>query len=98
MTDARREWISKRAYSIWEETGRPHGHDGEHWAQAVREREEIERLATAKKKPLIEISAKAKQAEAAKPKKKAETAEEKPISAKPAKAKALKASANSKPI
>ena len=103
MTDARREWISKRAYSIWEETGRPHGHDGEHWAQAVREREEFERLApearpATAKKPLIEISAKAKKVETAKPKKKADSTAEKPVPAKPAKAKALKTAANSKPI
>ncbi|WP_234187962.1 DUF2934 domain-containing protein [Shinella sp. NM-101] len=67
MTDTRREWISKRAYSIWETAGRTHGHDAEHWEQAVREREEFERVALATeakpaeaRKPLIEISGKAK--------------------------------------
>ena len=45
MTDARTEWISKRAYALWEAAGRKHGHDGEHWEQAVREREEFERVA-----------------------------------------------------
>lgn len=95
MTDARREWISKRAYSIWEEVGRPHGHDAEHWQQATQERDEFERVAlapegrpTAARKPLIEISRKmpAKKAEAAKPKKTL------------AKAKSTKADAGSKPI
>lgn len=70
MTDARREWISKRAYMIWEAAGRPDGHDGEHWEQAVREREEFERVALAggettpakAGKPLIEISKKARAA------------------------------------
>ena len=107
MTDARMEWISKRAYSLWEESGRPHGQDEEHWAQAVREREEFERVAlpadakpSGRKKPLIEISGKAqaKKADAAKPKKKADAGAEKPIAAKAAaKAKVPKA-VNSKPI
>jgi len=108
MTDARSEWISKRAYTIWEEAGRPHGHDADHWAQAVLEREEFERVALApetkpasKKKPLIEISAKAqeKKPEAAKSKKKADAVAEKPAAAKAvAKAKSSKAAANSKLI
>lgn len=105
MTDARKEWISKRAYSIWEEAGRPHGHDNAHWEQAVRERDELERVAlkpdaaTAKvsKKPLIEIS-KTKDAETVKPKKKAAGAEKPAAAAKAiAKVKSAKA-ANSKPI
>lgn len=109
MTDARMEWISKRAYTIWEESGRPHGQDNEHWEQAVREREEFERAALAPdakpanaKKPLIEISKKARAAksadETATPKKKkAEAAAEKPVAAKTvAKAKAAKATTNGK--
>lgn len=103
MTDARREWISKRAYSIWEEAGRPHGHDAEHWEQAACERDEFERVALAPegkpaKKPLIEISSKAHatKAEPAKSKKKkADAATEKPLAAK-AVAKSTKA-ANGKP-
>ena len=103
MTDARIEWISKRAYTLWEEAGRPHGQDEEHWSQAVREREEFERVALpagtparVKKKPLIEISGKTetKKAGAAKTGKSAQTGMEKPASAK---VKAVKA-ANSKPI
>lgn len=33
MTE-RDEWIRDRAYALWEEAGRPHGQDGEHWRQA----------------------------------------------------------------
>ncbi|QRI61572.1 DUF2934 domain-containing protein (plasmid) [Shinella sp. PSBB067] len=95
MTDTRREWISKRAYSIWETAGRTHGHDAEHWEQAVREREEFERVALATeakpaeaRKPLIEISGKAK------PKKTAAAAE-KPAAA--GKTKSARAPASSKP-
>ena len=29
--------IMKRAYEIWEQSGRPHGLDKEHWLQAERE-------------------------------------------------------------
>ncbi|MBY5455209.1 DUF2934 domain-containing protein [Rhizobium leguminosarum] len=43
MSDRRHEWISKRAYAIWEEHGRPHGRDDEHWRQAVAERDTLER-------------------------------------------------------
>ena len=108
MTDARTEWISKRAYMIWEAAGRPHGRDSEHWEQAVREREEFEQVALAgddkptnMKKPLIELSKKAQAAkpdgETDKPKKKAETAVEKPAAAKAvAKAKAAKTSPGTK--
>lgn len=103
------EWISKRAYTIWEQAGRPHGQDNEHWQQAVREREEFERVALAAdakpantKKPLIEISKKANAAKpadetAAPKKKKAGAALEKPVAAKAAaKAKAAKATTNGK--
>jgi hypothetical protein len=40
---ARDEWISKRAYALWEEQGRPHGRDRDHWLQALAEREALER-------------------------------------------------------
>ena len=43
--DERQEWISKRAYALWEADGRPNGKDAEHWEQAVRERAEFERVA-----------------------------------------------------
>ncbi|MFF0924449.1 DUF2934 domain-containing protein [Rhizobium leguminosarum] len=42
MSDRRHEWISKRAYAIWEEQGRPHGRDDDHWRQAVAERDALE--------------------------------------------------------
>lgn len=29
--------IARRAYEIWEEEGRPHGHDRAHWDRAERE-------------------------------------------------------------
>ncbi|WP_371877925.1 DUF2934 domain-containing protein [Shinella zoogloeoides] len=45
MDDERQEWISKRAYGLWEKAGRPHGKDREHWEQAERERAELERVA-----------------------------------------------------
>ncbi len=32
-----REKIAERAYQIWQESGRPDGHDQEHWFQAERE-------------------------------------------------------------
>ncbi|WFU11127.1 DUF2934 domain-containing protein [Rhizobium sp. CB3090] len=42
-TDEGHEWIKRRAYSLWEEAGRPHGRDQEHWNQAAAEREDLER-------------------------------------------------------
>jgi len=43
MSQDRFEWISKRAYALWEEAGRPIGRDQEHWTMAVTEREMLER-------------------------------------------------------
>ncbi|OHV23466.1 DUF2934 domain-containing protein [Rhizobium sp. RMa-01] len=43
MSDRRHEWISKRAYAIWEEQGRPDGRGDDHWRQAVAERNALER-------------------------------------------------------
>lgn len=43
--EERQEWISKRAYGLWEAQGRPQGRDREHWEQAERERAELERVA-----------------------------------------------------
>ena len=31
------DWISKRAYTLWEQEGRPHGRDSDHWEQAKSE-------------------------------------------------------------
>ena len=47
--------IRRRAYRIWEEEGRPHGRDAEHWSRAERETAESaerpERSAVAPRKP-----------------------------------------------
>lgn len=43
MTDERFEWISRRAYAIWEAAGRPWGCSQHHWEQAAKEREIMER-------------------------------------------------------
>jgi hypothetical protein len=32
-----KEKIAARAYEIWQASGRPHGHDQDHWFQAERE-------------------------------------------------------------
>ncbi|MGV1917832.1 DUF2934 domain-containing protein [uncultured Agrobacterium sp.] len=37
MQVSEQEWISKRAYTLWESEGRPNGRDAEHWDQATRE-------------------------------------------------------------
>jgi CheY-like chemotaxis protein len=38
----RNEWIAARAYSLWEQAGRPFGQDETHWQQAVLERALLE--------------------------------------------------------
>jgi hypothetical protein len=45
MSTPRDEWISNRAYALWEQNGRNHGQDREHWEQASREWDELERVA-----------------------------------------------------
>jgi CheY-like chemotaxis protein len=42
MNHNRNEWIAARAYSLWEQAGRPFGQDEIHWQQAVLERELLE--------------------------------------------------------
>lgn len=37
MADNEDDWIRKRAYSLWEEEGRPSGKDAEHWERAKKE-------------------------------------------------------------
>ncbi|NKN38691.1 DUF2934 domain-containing protein [Agrobacterium sp. a22-2] len=37
MNQSDAEWIEKRAYALWEEEGRPHGRDAEHWETARQE-------------------------------------------------------------
>ncbi|AGB75577.1 MULTISPECIES: DUF2934 domain-containing protein [Rhizobium] len=43
MADERFEWISRRAYAIWEAAGHPWGCSQHHWEQAAKEREIMER-------------------------------------------------------
>ena len=45
MSAERGEWIARRAYALWEADGRQHGKDRDHWEQAARERDELERVA-----------------------------------------------------
>lgn len=40
MGTDREEWISKRAYELWEQAGRPEGQDEEQWHAASAEWEE----------------------------------------------------------
>ncbi|SIQ12291.1 Protein of unknown function [Rhizobium sp. RU35A] len=44
------EWIRNRAYALWEEEGRPHGKDAEHWTRAC---EEFETQASTTAKPAV---------------------------------------------
>jgi hypothetical protein len=37
MQVSENEWISKRAYTLWEKEGHPHGRDADHWQQAKHE-------------------------------------------------------------
>ncbi|MBW9051370.1 response regulator [Rhizobium mesosinicum] len=43
MPSNRNEWIAARAYSLWEQAGKPFGQDEVHWQQAVLERDLLER-------------------------------------------------------
>ena len=40
MSDDRQHRIRQRAHAIWENHGRPHGADRDHWDQATREIDE----------------------------------------------------------
>jgi hypothetical protein len=49
------DWINQRAFALWEEEGRPDGRGGEHWQQAAREYQMLERTrASADGRDLIE--------------------------------------------
>ena len=41
MPERKTEWISARAYSLWEQSGQNHGNDAEHWQQATLEYEQL---------------------------------------------------------
>jgi hypothetical protein len=43
MQRSKEEWISRRAYALWEAEGRPQGRDLENWLQASAEFEQLER-------------------------------------------------------
>ncbi len=43
MDENRNDWTAARAYSLWEQAGRPFGQDEKHWSQAVLERNLLER-------------------------------------------------------
>ena len=56
MSRSKDDWINQRAYSIWEEEGRPHDRGGAHWQQAAAEYEQLERTrASADGNELIEM-------------------------------------------
>ncbi|MBD9389060.1 DUF2934 domain-containing protein [Agrobacterium sp. AGB01] len=43
MTDVKNDWISARAYALWERDGQAHGKDVQHWQQAAAEYERRDR-------------------------------------------------------
>jgi CheY-like chemotaxis protein len=43
MNSNRNDWISARAYALWEQAGKPFGQDEIHWQQAVLERDLLEK-------------------------------------------------------
>lgn len=87
------EWIRNRAYALWEEEGRPHGRDAEHWARACEEFE-AQSAVGEKAKP-----APARTKKTASPATEAPVAVTEPKKAKaPAKTKAAAAKAPVKPV
>lgn len=42
MSHTKDAWVSQRAYSLWESEGRPDGRGESHWAQALKEFEQLE--------------------------------------------------------
>jgi hypothetical protein len=51
MDTDRNELIKQRAYAIWEQEGRPHGRDEEHWKRALQEMHGLEDAPKIVKKP-----------------------------------------------
>jgi hypothetical protein len=72
MPVSENDWISKRAYTLWEKDGRQHGRDADHWEQAKQEYALLQNSKATKpahrKKADVKL---ALAAEAAKPKTKA---------------------------
>lgn len=58
MKNSEYEWISKRAYALWEDSGRQDGQDYEHWAQAKKEFDTLTKPIAAKKKTAASASSK----------------------------------------
>lgn len=46
MSERDYDWIARRAYSLWEEEGRPHGRDDAHWQTALSDWETLQAAAT----------------------------------------------------
>lgn len=42
MSHSKEDWISQRAYALWEAEGRPQGRGDAHWLQALGEFEQLE--------------------------------------------------------
>lgn len=47
MDDYDTEWIARRAYTLWEEEGRPDGRHDLHWQQAIEAYEALRESASA---------------------------------------------------
>lgn len=46
MAERDYDWIARRAYSLWEEEGRPDGRDEDHWQTALSDWETLNASAT----------------------------------------------------
>lgn len=46
MSERDYDWIARRAYSLWEEEGRPDGRDEAHWQTALSDWETLQAAAT----------------------------------------------------
>ncbi|MDP9835954.1 hypothetical protein J2T09_000696 [Neorhizobium huautlense] len=108
MAESEHEWISKRAYALWEEEGYPTGKDNEHWDRARQEYLLFAPLGVTKglpkgKKPKAngaapeKVAAKKPEAVAKTAKPKAAKADAKSVDAKPAAAEPKPAPAKSAP-
>ena len=86
MNSEREARIQERAYRIWEEEGRPHGREEEHWHRAVHEIDSAQASAGKTTPPTRRASktAKARVSTAAKASASAKKNESSPASARPA--------------
>ncbi|MCF1472450.1 MULTISPECIES: DUF2934 domain-containing protein [Rhizobium/Agrobacterium group] len=66
MKPSDKEWIEKRAYSLWEEEGKPHGKDDAHWQQAHREFYELSQSAQKAKAGALKRASQAAKTQTAK--------------------------------